>query len=98
MKNQRQELFNIGDAISIAVGGAVGLSCVASEMLHGTIVGIAEKTINIQCENVTCWFPKKAVEKKTSRDWYTFRKWFKPNTVQAWFIDRYSNISGQSKA
>jgi hypothetical protein len=93
--------FIEGQEIGIRVGGAVGLSSVVVEMVHGIIVEVAEKTFKMECSDnklkTTCWFPKKALEPIGSHgDCFKLRKWFKPNVNQAWFLDRYSNVSGQS--
>jgi hypothetical protein len=81
-----------GKTISIAIGGAVGLSCVVSEMVHAKLITITEKAIQIQCQKDSIWIPKKALEKKT--DWYKLKKWFKPDAWQSRFFDKYSSIGG----
>jgi len=92
--------FIVGTSLGIQVGGAVGVSCVVTRMLHGTITEVAEKTIKIKCGKDTCWLPKKALKKHVKYDFYTLTKarWFKPSVNQQWFLDKYSDVSGQSNA
>ena len=100
MERIPKEEFIIGDLISISTGGLVGLSCVVSSMLHGHIKEVTEKTIKIQCDKNTCWLPKKALRKHPKHDYYTLTRarWFRPSTNQQWFLDKYSDVSGQSNA
>ena len=90
--------FVVGTSIGIQVGGAVGLTCVVSRMLHGTISQVTEKTIQIRCAKHTCWLPKKALKKHTKYDFYTLTRarWFVTSINQQWFLDKYSESSGQS--
>lgn len=93
--NANHKEHEVGNDISIAIGGAVAHSAVYSEMIHAKIVAVTEKAVKVQNENGWAWFPKKALQPKGT-DWYRLAKWFKP---QSWFyLDKMATVSGQSAA
>jgi len=93
-RRQTQMTFFENQTVSIAIGGAVGLSCVCSEMIHAKLSSQTEKAIQISCGKESIWLPKSALEPKS--DWFKLKSWFKSDKYQNRFFDKYAGISGQS--
>jgi hypothetical protein len=92
-------MFTIGDLVSIFIGGAVAHSAVCVTMLHGTIVAMTEKAIQLRLDNSEkIWLPKKALRADPKTDSFRLARWFKPSGYQARAIERNQTISGISAA
>lgn len=88
--------MNVGDFIQIFVGHAVCEWAVGTRSLRGHITKETEKAIQFRPENGkhTLWIPKRALHKvEGTYCSYNLAQWFGHKGYEAWFIDRYSDVS-----
>ena len=92
-----------GQTIHIFLGGAVGHSCVVTEMLAGTVRNETAKALQIEAMDRfgrdtgrLCWLPKKAIKIDKRDGDFSLAHWFKPQGYTRWFINNMSDYSGVS--
>jgi len=86
----------VGDFIQIFVGHAVCGWAVGTRSLRGYITKETEKAIQFRPENGrhSLWIPKRALRKAEGTYCsYDLAEWFGRKGYEAWFIDRYSDVS-----
>ena len=92
-----------GQYISLFISGAVAHSCVAVQILHGTVRRETTKALQIEAldEDGTyterlCWLPKKAIKIDQTDGQLSLAHWFKPEGYTRWFLAHMARVSGVS--
>lgn len=101
--------MQVGQLVSIRLGGGVAHSCVVVEMTHATVCTVREKAVELDFtppggdrrrHPARCWFPIKALRPFTlplSGDTaYKLAHWFYPDHWQESCMERGAHISGVS--
>jgi hypothetical protein len=94
-------LMDSMSTLSLAVGGALAPTAVFVEMVHLKITDESDKAVQVADKlGRKLWLPKKALVRGTFQgkpsDWFKLAKWFKPNDYALKFLERASEVSGQS--
>lgn len=86
--------FQVGDLISIVLGGTAAHLSVFVRMMHVDVVATTEKAICVKGDNgKTLWLPKKALVIGKHGN-IQLAKWFVWNNYTQWFIENNSVVSG----
>ena len=100
--------YKIGDDIGLEIGGALGMTCVVVELLHGTVTAVSNKAIRIRADGDPkadrgVWIPRKAITVRPmisdpNECSFELARWFRPRDFSAWYLNQFSTVSGQSYA
>ena len=80
-------MLRVDAEIAVILGEAVGLTCVATRTLRGTIDRTTPKAILLQTEHGSVWFPRKVLRLRKENT-YVLAHWFAPTGHQSRILGR----------